>query len=446
MRELFLSNTLTQKKESFTQDMIHPVKLYVCGITPYDYAHVGHGRVYVTFDVLYRLLRILGYTVHYCRNFTDINDKLIHRAEKEYADATKYITIAQKFIDAYHQDMAALNCLPPQYEPRVTQTIPEIIVLVQLLIDRGHAYQVGSDVYYSVDSCLSYGKLSHRSLDDMRAGARIEVRDDKKNPADFALWKGADTQPYWPSPWGNGRPGWHIECSAMVKKYLGDQIDIHGGGMDLIFPHHENEIAQTEGATGKSMSRFWVHNAFVRINQEKMSKSLGNFFTLRDLFAQCDPIVVRFMLLQHQYRNPLDFSLDDLAVAQKTYQRLCKLLAHNSPLVPQSGSHIIEAMLEFLCDDLNTPGMFGVVFEHATLLQQNENERAIVAAFLQDVLGLPLQPLLEKHIEITPEIQQLITDRDAARAAKDWAKADALRAQLKALGYEAQDKKEKVSP
>jgi len=453
--EILLSNTLSQEKELFSKATVTPVKLYVCGITPYDYAHVGHGRVYVTFDVLYRLLRTLGYEVHYCRNFTDIDDKLINRAQKELGDGSRFIEIAQKFIDTYHQDMEALNCLPPTYEPRVTQTIPEIISLVQTLIDRGHAYQVGSDVYYSINSFKGYGKLSKRTLEDMEAGARVEVREDKKNPYDFALWKGAKEAPYWESPWGPGRPGWHIECSAMVKKFLGDHIDIHGGGMDLIFPHHENEIAQTEGATGKQMSRFWMHNAFVRINQEKMSKSLGNFFTLRDLFEKFDPMVVRFMLLQHQYRSPLDFSLTDLEVAQKTYQRLCKMLyrentnmscqpkrEQKSGLALNHASHILPALFEFLCDDLNTPGMFGVVFEHAARIQSDESERAAVAAFLQDIVGLTLVPLAEKHVEITPEIQKLIDEREAARYTKDWARADALREQLKELGYEAQDKKQ----
>lgn len=445
MPEISLSNTLSQQKEVFLRTINEPVKLYVCGITPYDYAHVGHGRVYVTFDVLYRLLQALGYDVQYCRNFTDVDDKLINRAAKELGDPARFIELAQKFIDTYHQDMQALGCLSPNYEPRVTQTMPEIIALVQQLIDNGHAYQSGSDVYFSIDSFPQYGKLSKRNLDDMRAGARVEVRTDKKNPADFALWKGEESQPLWDSPWGKGRPGWHIECSAMAKKFLGDQIDIHGGGMDLIFPHHENEIAQTEGATGKPMSQFWVHNAFVRIDQEKMSKSLGNFFTLRDLFAQFDPMVVRFMLLQHQYRNPLDFSFDDLKVAEKTYQRLCKLMdIQNLPQKIRKESHIVPAMLEFLCDDLNTPGMFGVVFEHAQKIQADEQERAAVARVLIDILGLNLVPLVEKKVEVTPEMDKLIAERECARLSKDWVRADALRDQLKALGYEVQDKKNNV--
>jgi cysteinyl-tRNA synthetase len=267
-----LTNTLTGKKEPFVSLKEMAVNLYVCGITPYDYAHIGHGRVYVTFDILLRMLRLSGYQVTYCRNFTDIDDKLLQRAHKELGDKFRYPEVAQKYIDAYHEDVAALGCYDPEVEPRVTETIPQIIAFIEGLIKNGYAYQVEGDVYYRIMKCASYGKLSKRKTEDLLVGARVELNEKKENPLDFALWKGEEEGTFWKSPWGYGRPGWHIECSAMAAEYLAPHIDIHGGGMDLIFPHHENEIAQSEGLYGGTFSTFWMHNAFVRINQEKMSK------------------------------------------------------------------------------------------------------------------------------------------------------------------------------
>jgi cysteinyl-tRNA synthetase len=442
-----ITNTLSNKKESLEPIEPNNIKLYVCGITPYDYAHIGHGRVYVTFDVLYRLLRFLGYQVMYARNFTDIDDKLLNRAAKEFGDQMRYNELAQKFIDAFHQDMAALNCLPPTYEPRVTNNIDNIITFIEGLVKKGFAYVVDGDVYFSISKFPEYAKLSKQKLEDLRAGARIEVQEEKRDPLDFALWKSEPEGTFWKSPWGYGRPGWHIECSALARKFLGAQIDIHGGGMDLIFPHHENEIAQTEALTGKPFSRLWIHNAFVRINKEKMSKSLGNFFTLREVFKEFDPMVVRFYYLNHHYRAPMDFSFDDLKVAEKTYQKLalffnkheCKPLAHevieNDPIVKQ--------MLNFLTDDLNTPGMLGVIFSNLNILENNKESFCAVKQFLQEVLGLILVPLPEEEVEITPEIQKLIDERNQARKNKDWTKADAIRDQLLALGIELKDQKMK---
>lgn len=440
-----LTNTLTGKKELFKPLKPGVVTLYVCGITPYDYAHLGHGRVYVTFDVLYRLLQFLGYKVSYCRNFTDIDDKIIARAQKELGDPNQFAKISQKYIAAFEQDMQALNCLQPTYEPRVTQTMPEIIAFVQGLIDAGKAYVSDGDVYFAIDTFPSYGKLSKHKLEDLIAGARVEVSEKKKNPLDFALWKNAnDNEPGWDSPWGRGRPGWHIECSAMAQKFLGKTIDIHAGGMDLIFPHHENEIAQSEGLNSIPFVRYWMHNGFVRINQEKMSKSLGNFFTLRDIFKQFDPMVVRFYLLNHQYKAPLEFSFDDLKVMQKTYSRLCKAFAVECAPVTDAlikESPTVQKMLEFLCDDLNTPGMWGILFESLASLQKNEKELCLVKAFIQKVLGLTLIPIPEAEVEITPEIEHLIKEREHARAQKNWQKADEIRQKLRELGYEVHDKK-----
>jgi len=442
-----ITNTLSSKKESLKPISADTVQLYVCGITPYDYAHIGHGRVYVTFDVLYRLLRFLGYQVNYARNFTDIDDKLLNKAAKELGDQLQYGQLAQKFIDSFHQDVAALNCLPPTYEPRVTENIDEIIAFIEGLVKKGVAYVANGDVYFSIEKFPQYAKLSKQKLDDLRAGERVEVSELKKDPLDFALWKSEAEGTFWKSPWGYGRPGWHIECSALAGKFLGEEIDLHGGGMDLIFPHHENEIAQTEALTGKPFSRHWMHNAFVRINKEKMSKSLGNFFTLRDVFKQFDPMVIRFYYLNHHYRAPLDFSFEDLEVAKKTYQKLatffdkhqCAALEHKVV----ANDPVVKEMLHFITDDLNTTGLLGVVFSNLKVLEGTKESFCAVKQFLQEILGLALIPLPEETVEITPEIQKLIDEREQARKDKDWARADQLRDQLIAMGVELKDQKMK---
>ena len=443
-----ITNTLSGKKEHFQEREKGKVSLYVCGITPYDFAHVGHGRCYVTFDLLYRMLTFLGYDVTYCRNYTDIDDKILVRAAQQLGSAQRYADITATFIAAFKEDVQKLNCVSPTIEPRVTESMPEIIAFVDGLVKAGKAYVVDGSVYYDISTFPSYGKLSKQKIDELQAGARVDVREGKKSPLDFALWKKETDGEYWKSPWGYGRPGWHIECSAMAATHLGEQIDIHAGGADLIFPHHENEIAQTEGLTEKQFAQYWVHNGFVMINKEKMSKSLGNFFTLRDIFKQFDPMVIRFYVLNHQYRAPLDFSFDDLNSLQKSYQRLCKFFFAGDECRRYSVDELkksvtIAKMLEFLEDDLNTPGMWGVVFESLSELQKNPHEFCLVKQFLQEVLGLDLMPLPEKEIAITIEIQKLLDEREAARKAKDWARADAVRDQLIAIGYQVQDKKAK---
>jgi cysteinyl-tRNA synthetase len=480
---LFVTNTLTRQKELFTPINKSLVNMYVCGITPYDYAHIGHGRVYVTFDIVYRLLKFLGYQVTYCRNFTDIDDKLINNAEQELGDGLRYHELAEKFITAYHQDMQNLNCLKPDFEPLVTQTIPEIIEFINRLILKNHAYVTNGNVYYSVKSFANYGKLSRQDLSELEVGARIHHEPDKRNPLDFALWKSTPENLFWQSPWGWGRPGWHIECSAMASKFLGNHIDLHAGGQDLIFPHHENEIAQSEGLNGAPFAKYWMHNAFVQINKTKMSKSLSNSFTLKDVFDQIDPMVLRYYFANHNYNTPLDFDLAELHKIQKSYNRLCLALdnskpSHNSKssatrstfpgealreacepeaargacpgealreaweLVEPCGSNnqspIIEKLLLFLCDDLNTSGLFGVIFENLSTL--SNHEKFAVKSFLQQVLGLKMVYIPEKQVELTPEINQLISLRTQARANKDWATADQLRAELAKLGYHVQDK------
>lgn len=441
---LHLFNTLTGKKELFTPQHDRDVHMYVCGITPYDYAHLGHGRCYVSFDLFVRLLTFMGYTVTYGRNFTDIDDKILHKAQRDLGDMHRYPEITNKYINAFHEDVASLNCLPPHYEPRVTLMIPHIIAFIEALIKKGHAYESQGDVYFAVDTYAQYGKLSKHKTEDLIAGQRIEPSQKKRNPLDFALWKGVDDHTFFKSPWGYGRPGWHIECSVMAEDLFGNTFDIHGGGRDLIFPHHENEIAQSESLHAEPMARYWVHNGFVQINSEKMSKSLGNFFTLRDIFQQADAMLVRYYFVTHHYRAPLDFSFHDLKALEKSYKRLTRVFDVVCPELTQQqilNSAVVQKMLAFLYDDLNTSGMFGVLFDHLEYLQTHTTELCAVKAFIQQVMGLTLEPLPEQEVHITPEIQALLDDRKQARAHRDWKKADELRAQLHELGVDVSDKK-----
>ena len=433
-------NTLTGKKEELS--ITTPVKMYVCGITPYDDTHVGHGRCYVSFDLLKRFLSFSGREVVYCRNFTDIDDKTMNRAEKEWGDRLRFKEIADRYIDHFHDDIAQLNCLAPDYEPCVTDNVPAIITFIEELIDKGCAYQAGNDVYFRIATFPDYGKLSKQKIEDLHAGARVDVNDYKENPLDFALWKGEPEGEFWRSPWGYGRPGWHIECSVLARINLGEHIDIHGGGLDLIFPHHENEIAQSESLFGEPFSRMWMHNGMITINKEKMSKSLGNFFFLRDLYKQFDPMVIRYFFLTHHYRMPVEFNFEVLTSAQKSYERLINVfntqhIAHDS----NYQSNIVNHMISYLEDDLNTPGLLGVLFENISLIAENKDELVAVKNILVNVLGLTLQPLPVQEVEITPEIQVLIDERKKARLEKNWARSDELRDQLKAMGVDVHDEK-----
>jgi len=443
---LRITNSLTGKKELFKPLFEKKVNLYVCGITPYDFSHIGHGRCYVIFDMLYRFMKFIGYQVTYCRNFTDIDDKLLNRAQKEYQDASRYKEIANRYIDAYHDDMEALNCLSPDKEPRVTETIPSIIAFVQGLIANGSAYELDGSVYFRVRQFSDYGKLSKQDINDLRAGARVDVDDKKEDSLDFALWKKDEPSVSFDSPWGFGRPGWHIECSTMAHNCFNGTVDIHGGGMDLLFPHHENEIAQSESLYPAPFVNYWMHNAFVRINKEKMSKSLDNFFTIKDILNDFDPMVLRFYFLKHYYRGPLDFSIEDLTVAEKTYKRLVVFFSDvdidnilDVSLVKYNP--IVIQMVECLSDDFNTSGMFGVLFENLVNLQENIYSKKLVKYFIIHVLGLTLQPVKDKVIERTAEIEELFALREKARLEKNWALADSLRDQLNLLGFEVHDKK-----
>jgi cysteinyl-tRNA synthetase len=443
VQELTLTNTLSGNRELFHVDG-RKVTLYVCGITPYDFPHIGHGRCYVVFDLLYRVLTYAGYTVTYCRNFTDIDDKLLNRAEKELGDRMRYREIAQRYIDAFTQDMSAMGCATPQYQPRVTECMPAIISFIEGLVAKGKAYVVNGDVYFEIATFPQYGKLSKRNIDDLIAGARVDTREEKRNPLDFALWKSEPEGQFWQSPWGWGRPGWHIECSAMVEQFLHSPISIHGGGMDLIFPHHENEIAQSEGLLGHPLSHVWMHVAFITFDNQKMSKSLGNFVTLRDLYKQADPMVVRLYLMQHHFRAPLEFALDGLMASKKNYEKLVRIFADHACSDCGTSAHkgaVTAQLFAQLSDDLNTSGMLGVLFESLRELQSNALELCSVKSFITQVLGLSLIPLAVQEIQLTPEIERLIKEREDARQRKDYQRADQIRDQLKSLGYQAPDKK-----
>lgn len=442
------TNTLTGKREEFVPGK--QVKMYVCGVTPYDDAHIGHGRCYVAFDLLLRTLQFFGADVHYCRNFTDIDDKTMYRAEKELGDRLRFHEIADRYIKNFHRDIAKLNCLSPQHEPRVTENIPQIIEFIQKLIDKGYAYQSEKDVYFFIEKFPEYGKLSKQKIEDLHAGARVDICEKKKNPLDFALWKGEPEGEFWSSPWGYGRPGWHIECSVLAYLNLGEHIDIHGGGLDLIFPHHENEIAQSESLLGAPFSRMWMHNGMVNSNKEKMSKSLGNFFMLHEIYKHFDPMVLRYYFLTHHYRMPIEFSFEGLQNAQKSYEKLIRLCAACPQATSfeflvkngaKTGSEVIDRMFDFLQDDLNTPGLFGVIFEHITDIAKNTQDLAAVKYILMNVLGLTLQPLPEQTIVLTPEMEVLIAERNKARREKNWKRSDELRDQLKAMGVDVHDER-----
>jgi len=317
-------NTMSGKKEEFVPLQENKVGMYVCGVTVYDLCHIGHARSAIIFDMIYRYLRYRGYEVTFVRNFTDIDDKIINRANQEKID---YKTIAERYIREFEVDMGGLGLEKATMEPRATDHIPEMIRLLSTLVENGYAYRGGSDVFFSVGRFKDYGKLSKRNLDEMQAGARVEIDEKKENPLDFVLWKGSKPgEPFWESPWGKGRPGWHIECSVMSMKYLGETFDIHGGGKDLVFPHHENEIAQSEGATGNIFARYWIHNGFINIDKEKMSKSLGNFLTIKDVLKQWHPEVLRLFFLSSHYRSPLDYTEESLKEAKSGLDRFYSML------------------------------------------------------------------------------------------------------------------------
>ncbi len=479
-------NTLSGRKEDFQPLVPGKVGMYVCGVTVYDYCHIGHARANIVFDVIYRYLRFSSYQVTYVRNYTDVDDKIINRANERGIDSQ---ALAEEFIRAFDEDMDRLGLELPSHQPKATEHIPQIIALIRRLIDKGMAYEAGGDVYYAVEKFSDYLKLSKRNLEEMRAGARISPGEQKRNPMDFALWKAAKPgEPAWESPWGPGRPGWHIECSAMGMELLGESFDIHGGGKDLVFPHHENEIAQSEGATDKPFVRYWLHNGFVNVNQEKMSKSLGNFFTIRDILKKYDPEVVRFFIITAHYRSPLDFSdqnLDDArAGLTRVYEALkgadetlaahpggdstCVTLEPEAREIFDRIEMLEDRFREAMDDDFNTAQAIAHMFEvvrgmNRIMSVQKYAECPLLLVALRDarqqliklgrVLGLfgeepaawlerqKAEGLEEKGLA-AEEIERLIAERREARQRRDFAAADRIRDELAARGIELLDSKD----
>src|SRR5579884_1980048 len=449
-------NTLTGQKEDFRPRNPPRVDMYVCGITPYSTSHFGHGMSAVVFDTIRRYLTFRGYDVRYVQNFTDIDDKIINRARELGEDPRQ---LPQRYITQYADALRLLNVEPAYVYPRATGEIEKIVELIQGLIAGGHAYERDGDVYFRVASDPDYGKLSHRDLDDLVAGARVEVDERKENPADFALWKAAKPgEPTWPSPWSDGRPGWHIECSAMSLRYLGEQIDIHGGGQDLIFPHHENEIAQSESFTGKvPFVRYWIHNGFVLFNDTKMSKSLGNVVSLLDVLDAHSPDAVRLFILQSHYRGPLNLTDEGFDAAERGVERLRSALGTEpedgpagrpTPAVEEARAAFVAAM----DDDFNTPGALAALFDlarEANRQREAGDETALAAARLAlreltGVLGLRLAPSAsaEGDLAAAPFIEVLLQIRKELRAARNFQLADQIRARLAELGVVIEDRPE----
>jgi cysteinyl-tRNA synthetase len=452
-----LYNTLTRQKEVFKPIEEDKVKMYVCGPTVYNYIHIGNARPAIVFDTVRRYLEYRGYKVQFVSNFTDVDDKLIKAANELGEDVP---TIADRFINAYHEDVAALSVRKADEHPRVMENMDAIIEFIQTLIDKGYAYAENGDVYFKTRSFTDYGKLSHQNIDELRLGARIEVGDKKHDPLDFALWKAAkEGEIKWNSPWGEGRPGWHIECSALVKKYLGDTIDIHAGGQDLAFPHHENEIAQSESLTGKTFANYWLHNGYIKIDNEKMSKSLGNFVLVHDIIEKYDPQAIRFFMLSVHYRNPINFSSEFLESAntgleriRTTFNNLKHRLNSSANLTDQQEhweSKIKEQREQFISemdDDFNTANAISVLFELSKLanlyLQEKNTETAVINAFINElnslanVLGIQLE--VEEEM-IDEDIERLIEERIEARKNRNFTRADEIRDELKAKNIILED-------
>jgi cysteinyl-tRNA synthetase len=455
---LKIFNTLSNEKETFIPLAPGKVRMYVCGVTVYDSAHIGHARSFFTFDIIYRYLKFAGLEVEYVRNFTDVDDKIIKKAndEKVSCDA-----VTSRYIEEFARDSENLGWLRPSREPRATDHIPEILAIIETLEAKGLAYRVDGDMYYAVAGFADYGKLSRKKIDELESGARVEVDERKRSPLDFALWKSSKPdEPTWNSPWGPGRPGWHIECSAMSTKYLGQPIDIHGGGRDLIFPHHENEIAQSEGAYQQALARYWIHAGFLNINHEKMSKSLGNFFTIRDILKEFDAVALRHFFLGSHYRNPLDFSKDGLEDASKaadrifdTIERLDRTVKPVSQAAPDAA--LMAAFREEMDDDFNTPRALALIFDEVRALNKLLDEKkaqGIAARYaalraMCDALGLlqegylerKKQRWLEKGILSERQIEIEIGRRNDARRTKNWPEADRIRDELNRQGVAIED-------
>lgn len=454
-------NTLTRRKEEFVPINEGKVGIYVCGPTVYDYIHIGNARPMIVFDTLRRYLEYKGYDVNYVSNFTDVDDKIIKRANEEGVDAS---VISERYIAEVKKDMAALNVREATTHPKATEEIPDMIEMVKTLIEKGYAYEVNGTVYFRTRKFKDYGKLSKKNIDDLRSGNRdllVSGVDEKEDPLDFVLWKPKkEGEPSWPSPWGDGRPGWHLECSVMSKKYIGDVIDIHAGGEDLVFPHHENEIAQSEAANGTEFARYWMHNGFLKINNEKMSKSLGNFFTVREIAEKYPLQVIRFFMLSAHYRSPLNFSADLVEASKNGLERILtavdrlKSISGTEGEVDKAVADEMDAFVKkyeaAMDDDLNTADAISVIFElvkYANVNVTEESTKATVELVLNtvtklcDILGI----ITEKKKEILDsDIEALIEERQAARKANNFARADEIRDQLSDMGIILEDTREGV--
>ncbi|MCM3444025.1 cysteine--tRNA ligase [Metabacillus halosaccharovorans] len=451
-----LYNTLTRQKETFEPLEAGKVKMYVCGPTVYNYIHIGNARPAIVYDTVRRYLEYRGYEVTFISNFTDVDDKLIKAANELGEDVP---TIADRFIDAYYEDVSALGCKRATIHPRVTENIDIIIDFIQALIDKGYAYEAGGDVYYKTREFKEYGKLSHQSIEELRLGNRIEVGDKKQDALDFVLWKAAkEGEISWESPWGHGRPGWHIECSAMAKKYLGDTIDIHAGGQDLTFPHHENEIAQSEAVTGKLFSKYWMHNGYININNEKMSKSLGNFVLVHDIIKEIDPQIVRFFMLSVHYRHPINFSQELLESTENAFERLTtsygnlkhrknssnNLTENDQEWLDKINSYK-EQFIKEMDDDFNTANAISVLFDLSKqanyYMQELNTSEEVIQAFLDqfDMLGNVLGVTFSSTDLLDEEIELMIEQRIQARKDRNFALADEIRDKLKDLNIILED-------
>jgi len=451
---LTIYNSLSNKKETFEPIVAGQVGMYVCGMTVYDYCHIGHARVLVVFDVVYRFLRHLGYEVTYVRNITDIDDKIINRANE---NGEEYFQLTRRFIDAMHQDADALGVLRPDLEPCATETIAPILAMIEQLEQQGFAYHaVNGDVYFTVSKFADYGKLSGKKIDELRAGERVEIDTGKADPLDFVLWKAAKPgEPSWPSKYGDGRPGWHIECSAMSNSLLGNHFDIHGGGKDLQFPHHENEIAQSESCNGEKFVNYWMHNGFVNVNEEKMSKSLGNFFVLREVLENYRAEEIRYFIIASHYRSELNYSQEQLDHARAALQRLYAALQDTRSVDMPEDTEYQHRFEQALNDDFNTASAVSVLFDLArdinrakAEVREEQHALASLLRYLGAVIGL-LQDDADKFLKSGPgtkstglsdtAIDELIEQRLQARASKDWANADRIRDELSAAGIIIED-------
>jgi len=454
-------NTLSGKKEEFSPLKEGEVRMYVCGSTVYNSSHVGHARSFLTFDVIYRYLKFLGFRVTLVRNFTDVDDKIIQRAKEERVAAG---AIAARYIEEFNRDCSALGLLRATHEPKATEHIPEMISLIQRLMEKGAAYRIDGDVFFQVDRFAGYGKLSRRKLEELEAGARVEVDERKRSPMDFALWKASkEGEPFWESPWGKGRPGWHIECSAMSTKYLGQPFDIHGGGRDLVFPHHENEIAQSEAAAGLPLARYWLHHGLLDINKQKMSKSLGNFYIISEALERWEGPVLRHYFLSSHYRSPIDFSEQGLEEASKGVERIYETIERLDRALPagcaaEPEAEVLNAFGQEMDDDFNTPKAVALIFDEVRALNRildggetkglGARGRALkvmgeVLGLLQEEPALFLKKKRERWLRIqglsVESVEESIRKREQARRDKKWREADRIRKELQEKGIMLED-------